>query len=513
LAATANKLRTASPDRDGAIMARGESLCGLWIGIEHRERIIAFLDALFRELTARGIELSSNGTRMIARRGPDDIEFRIAGKTEERIYRPTEAERAADKERERRIALGFSRDEKRAYPDTHVVFNGRYARFVETWTPGVRKTWSDSKRQSLEAMLHEIAAGLDACLLTHAALREEREARWRRQQEEAAPSPAPRRARRATPNARASSQSSSPARMKPAAWKLGSPARRPRMPRLNPGPTSSPGRINGSPPFTPKPLPRPSSRCSRTAMPIFSPISIRSPRRGERSAPTTTTMPNPTTRTTISMSDDFRIRIVREALDRHVASPSLDHIRDPHMLDRLAAEIVAELFRGQPIWRKWDLTRETFLRRAIPCWIPIEDLTAFLNEIEGPTLTETDVQSRMDMMCEDRFETYPSEAKKDFCLAIYNEEKARGTELAAIVQRINDRCAEEEMRDYEERRDRRKRELAEAAAIAGSTEGPSGSPRTNRRSTSCIALRRSTMPAHSSDATRRARMRAGRWRR
>lgn len=93
LAATANKLRTASPDRDGAIMARGENLCGLWIGIEHRERIIAFLDALFRELTARGIELSSNGTRMIARRGPDDIEFRIAGKTEERIYRPTEAER------------------------------------------------------------------------------------------------------------------------------------------------------------------------------------------------------------------------------------------------------------------------------------------------------------------------------------------------------------------------------------------------------------------------------------
>lgn len=40
------------------------------------------------------------------------------------------------------------------------------------------------------------------------------------------------------------------------------------------------------------------------------------------------------------MSDDFRIRIVREALDRHVASPSLDHIRDAAMLDRLAAEIV-----------------------------------------------------------------------------------------------------------------------------------------------------------------------------
>ena len=186
LVATAHKLRTAQPDRDGAITARGENLCGLWIGIEHRERMITFLDALFRDLTARNIDISGNGTRMIARRGPDDIEFRIAGKTEERIYRPTEAERAADKERERRFALGFSRDEKRGFPDTHVVFNGRYALFVETWTPGVRKTWSDSKRQSLEAMLHEIAAGLDACLQAHKALREEREARWRRQEEAAA---------------------------------------------------------------------------------------------------------------------------------------------------------------------------------------------------------------------------------------------------------------------------------------------------------------------------------------
>lgn len=66
------------------------------------------------------------------------------------------------------------------------LFNGRYALYVETWTPGVRKTWSDSKRQTLEAMLHEIAAGLDACLLAHKALREEREARWRRQEEAAA---------------------------------------------------------------------------------------------------------------------------------------------------------------------------------------------------------------------------------------------------------------------------------------------------------------------------------------
>ena len=113
LIATANKLRT-TPDRDGAIMARAESLCGLWIGIEHRERIIAFLDALFRDLTARNIELSANGTRMIARRGPDDIEFRIAGKTEARIYRPTPTRSAPPKRSANAESLWASAATRRA---------------------------------------------------------------------------------------------------------------------------------------------------------------------------------------------------------------------------------------------------------------------------------------------------------------------------------------------------------------------------------------------------------------
>lgn len=187
LIATARTLRAAKPDRDGFIHARGEKdLCGLFLSIEHSERIIAFLDALFRELSARGIDISTNGTRMIARRNRDDVEFRIAGKTAQRLYRPTEAERAQDKERERRVALGFRSDEKRAYPDTHVVFNGRYALFIETWTPGVRKSWRDTHNQSLESLFHDIAAGIEACLIAQAARREEREQRWKREQDEAA---------------------------------------------------------------------------------------------------------------------------------------------------------------------------------------------------------------------------------------------------------------------------------------------------------------------------------------
>jgi hypothetical protein len=131
------------------------------------------------------------------------------------------------------------------------------------------------------------------------------------------------------------------------------------------------------------------------------------------------------------------------------------------MLDRLSAEIVAELFRGHPVWRKWDLTREAILKRAIPCWIPLEDLTQFLNEIEGPVLTDTDVQARMDSMCEAGEEHYPREAEKEFCTKIYATEKARGTELAAIIQHIAERASLEQIRDYEERSERRRREIAE----------------------------------------------------
>lgn len=91
------------------------------------------------------------------------------------------------------------------------------------------------------------------------------------------------------------------------------------------------------------------------------------------------------------MREDERIWAVREILSDYVKSPSLRHIRDPHALSKLAREIVRCIDRSNDIWRKWDGQRELLLKSALGCWIPVEDLRAFLNRMPGPELTTTDV--------------------------------------------------------------------------------------------------------------------------
>lgn len=72
-------------------------------------------------------------------------------------------------------------------------------------------------------------------------------------------------------------------------------------------------------------------------------------------------------------------------------SPSLRHIRGPHSLDKLTRDIVKTMDRGNSIWRNWDEHREIIARAAVGCWVPIDDLKTFLNQMRGPALSDTDV--------------------------------------------------------------------------------------------------------------------------
>lgn len=95
------------------------------------------------------------------------------------------------------------------------------------------------------------------------------------------------------------------------------------------------------------------------------------------------------------MKEDDRVSAVREIFFEYVKSPSLQHIRDPHSIIRLAQEIVRSIDRGNSVWRKWDGQREILLKSALGCWIPIVDLRVFLNCMPGPRLTSTDVIQRL----------------------------------------------------------------------------------------------------------------------
>ncbi|HEY0218894.1 MAG TPA: hypothetical protein VGC26_03870, partial [Afipia sp.] len=109
-------------------------------------------------------------------------------------------------------------------------------------------------------------------------------------------------------------------------------------------------------------------------------------------------------------------------------------------------DIIRILEAARPTWRKWEEPRETLLKTAAPCWIPIEDLRSYLNEMPGPTLTATDVAQRLRDYYEQPYATYPNEDLKSGCLSLYEKEKADGTELPAIIGALQEYVEQEEER-------------------------------------------------------------------
>jgi hypothetical protein len=83
------------------------------------------------------------------------------------------------------------------------------------------------------------------------------------------------------------------------------------------------------------------------------------------------------------MDADRQYAIVSLLLD-YVKSPSLRHLRDPQSIRKLAKEIVNALDKAGSVWKKWEPGREEVAKAAAPCWIPVEDLQAFLNTLLGP---------------------------------------------------------------------------------------------------------------------------------
>jgi hypothetical protein len=162
--------------------------------------------------------------------------------------------------------------------------------------------------------------------------------------------------------------------------------------------------------------------------------------------------------------DGERQYAVVSILTDYVRSPSLRHLRDPHSLQKVAKEIVRAIDRASSVWAKWDGPREQIARSAAPCWIPMGDLLAFLNRLPGPALTRTDVAQRLQAIYEEPYEHFPNDDVKDGCLALYEAEKAQGTEMPAIIGAIQEFIEVEEDRLSREREENHRRHEQEEKA-------------------------------------------------
>lgn len=141
-----------------------------------------------------------------------------------------------------------------------------------------------------------------------------------------------------------------------------------------------------------------------------------------------------------------RLWAIKRRLFEYVKSPSLKHIRDAASVHKLATEILQSVDQASSVWRKWDGVREDVAKSASCCWIPVEDLRAFLNELPGPELTITDVNQRLRAFWEEAFSGYPNDDVKDGCLALYNAERMAGSDMMAIIGAIQEFIEAEEER-------------------------------------------------------------------
>ncbi|MHC2318835.1 hypothetical protein ACVIHC_005881 [Bradyrhizobium diazoefficiens] len=144
--------------------------------------------------------------------------------------------------------------------------------------------------------------------------------------------------------------------------------------------------------------------------------------------------------------DSDRQYAIASLLFDYMKSPSLRHLRDPYSVQKLAREIISTVDRASSIWKKWEGQREEVAKAAASCWIPIEDLQAFLNGLPGPSLTKTDVEQRLRAIWKEPYTTYPNDAFKDGCQALYHSEKAQGTEMSAIIGALQEHIEREDER-------------------------------------------------------------------
>lgn len=182
-----------------------------------------------------------------------------------------------------------------------------------------------------------------------------------------------------------------------------------------------------------------------------------------------------------------RAATVQSILRKFFASPFLRHIRDRRSIELVSIEIVEALDGQNGIWRKWDGAHGDFLEAALECWIPEDDLLAFLVSFPGPPLTMTDFVQRKRAMEQDEYKGRPEPELREACRAVYSEELDSGTELAAIVGRITAFLGEELPRLWE-----RQREAEQAKRDAARLEqerrllSPADCPWTQMKGSACV---------------------------
>ena len=177
--ATMEALKNSTPDDSGILRIRTSGCLNVRVGRQNVGRAMRLMDSLIKALQTRGSTVSvverDRTCQAYVKILDETIEFELREGLNRREKQFTAAEL---REREKYSWLR-DRKEYEFYPSGNFVFS-----ILEYCGEGIRKVWSDGKRQRLENCLNSIIAGLHTAAEGVKALRLRREQRERERQEE-----------------------------------------------------------------------------------------------------------------------------------------------------------------------------------------------------------------------------------------------------------------------------------------------------------------------------------------
>lgn len=184
LKATRRALDRARPDGDGFLRVAGEGVVGLQVGAESRDAAMRFVTALVEAAEQQGWALQTRGTGVELLVAGEAIAFHLTEQPHKTLHEPPGKELLLKAERDR---WGGDSRPWRAWDPSP---SGRLALVIEAnaWS-GMRRTYSQRKRGSLEESLGTILAAFAGHAAAQAAIRAkaaaEAQAQARRQRLEA----------------------------------------------------------------------------------------------------------------------------------------------------------------------------------------------------------------------------------------------------------------------------------------------------------------------------------------
>ena len=176
---TIDALKNATPDETGILRTRASGCLNVRAGRGSVGRAMRLMDALIKALEARGSTVSvveRDRTHQTCVKMLDEV---IEIELREGLNRREKQFTAAELRDRQKSSWLRDRKEYEFYPSGNFVFT-----ILGYYGEGLRKVWSDGKRQRLENCLNSMIAGLRAAAEGEKALRLRREQREQERQEE-----------------------------------------------------------------------------------------------------------------------------------------------------------------------------------------------------------------------------------------------------------------------------------------------------------------------------------------